>query len=311
MIDQTTTGISPSLSKTHQPESAFHRAGRSFRRASMSLAAVSACLALTACLLEDQRLGSPVSWQTGTISMQAEQLTIDIDGVRFHGDPATMQIFSEPGIPGEYSMLELTWFENGVEMQMNIYFTGDGYSWWIPAIYTSNGRPDGETIIYTASSLTAPFGQPYEGDITLWGQGQDGTFGSIELKNVRVQPFLQPDRCEDAETRYFLDIPHPEIHMTTQPDTSVAVRLFDAATCLEVADQTLFVAEWIIGAPDIVSATARSLPSCEPAAGEQCPAFRLDLSAISPGVVDLHVMVRVRESLEMAGLGIMRVTVTE
>jgi len=81
---------------------------------------------------------NPISWKTNTVQLSAINFYIIVDGKTFIPNNTT-KINSDPGNPN-YTTLEVTWFQNGIEMRMNLYFASDQKNWWIAETRVYNGK---------------------------------------------------------------------------------------------------------------------------------------------------------------------------
>ncbi len=116
-----------------------------------------------------------VSIRTPQVELEAESITVDVNGRRFQpiGD---VDLNSDPGDAG-YTTLEMTWFEDGIEMRINLYVAADPTHWWITEMRTYDGHDPGEWITQVGDRYRTPRGQPYEGDIG---------FGPLRMTGVRL-----------------------------------------------------------------------------------------------------------------------------
>ena len=94
---------------------------------------------------------APVHFATPQVTFDATALLIDAEGRRFTSGGSVVDVNSDPGIPNNYTTLELTWNERGVEMRLYMYFASDGHNWWSNEIRTYNGHAPGDWIYYTGT----------------------------------------------------------------------------------------------------------------------------------------------------------------
>ncbi|MFP5375983.1 MAG: hypothetical protein ACLGIO_04260 [Acidimicrobiia bacterium] len=195
----------------------------------------------------------PAAFQVETrqVSLSADAVAIDAGGLRF-ATAAPVQVHSDPGIPKEYTTLELTWREHGVEMRLFVYFSSDGRDWWSDEIRTYDGRVDGEWITYRGDFFRRPLGTPFVGDFEV-SEPAPGT-GRLRLSNARLEAFRRLPSCDAAGGTLVLDpgaspveIPGPRAAY------GVNVNLLEAPSCSVVADQDRYRYEWASRDPAIVT----------------------------------------------------------
>lgn len=149
-----------------------------------------------------------VTWDSGAARFEAGSYEIRVGDAVFTGDgPA--DVHSDPGDP-TYRTLEVTWYEQGVEQRMNLYFSADADDWWVTEIRTYEGMIDGDWIDYTVvgepsrEMLKTPRGQSFEGDVLLMGSGRVPAELAIEgLRLTAFMPGTGPGPlvgCEPATT---------------------------------------------------------------------------------------------------------------
>jgi hypothetical protein len=119
--------------------------------------------------------GNGVYWETNVVQFKAEDFWLDANGQRFLGSPK-MDVNSDPG-DATNRTLELTWQEHGVEMRMNLYFSGDATTAWINEIrvYDGTAKPDWKTV--TGRFAPVPLGATWTGDLDVDFQGTAGVAG--------------------------------------------------------------------------------------------------------------------------------------
>jgi hypothetical protein len=106
----------------------------------------------------------PITFQTNVVQFSAGEFWIDANGHRFDGEGA-VQVHSDPSATNR--TLELTWFEQGVEMRLNLYFASDGVTSWVNEIRTYDGRQPGEWVTALGRFFEAPSGVAWTGDVDL------------------------------------------------------------------------------------------------------------------------------------------------
>lgn len=128
-----------------------------------------------------------VKVETRQVSLAADSLIIDVGDQTFSGAGA-IEAHSDPGMVNEYTTLELTWFEHGVEMRLNIYFTSDGSEWWSNEIRTYDGAKQGEWIRYGGEFFRSSIGTPFVGDLDIRAEDH-GVPGRLRLPSLHLEAF--------------------------------------------------------------------------------------------------------------------------
>jgi hypothetical protein len=139
---------------------------------------------------------NPISWKTDTVTATADDFFIVADGQRFDGRGVSVQVDGDPGCDG-YTTLELTWFERGDEMRLNVYLKSKNGQWWSDEIRTYDGkRPFPEWLYYYGRFFDKPVGQAFEGDLNLVNNGPDDRYrGTITFKNLHFETHFGPRPC--------------------------------------------------------------------------------------------------------------------
>lgn len=117
-----------------------------------------------------------ISLGTPQVRLDAEAVTVEVNGRTFQPIGDDVEVSSDPGTPS-YTTLELVWFEDGVEMRINLYFAADATHWWITEMRTYDGRTPGEWITQEGVGYRTPRGQAYEGELG---------FGPLRMTGVRL-----------------------------------------------------------------------------------------------------------------------------
>jgi len=117
-----------------------------------------------------------ISFGTPQVQLDAEAVTVNVNGRAFRPIGDDVEVHSDPGNAG-YTTLELIWFEDGVEMRINLYFAADATHWWITEMRTYDGRTPGEWITQEGVGYRTPRGQAYEGDLG---------FGPLQMTGVHL-----------------------------------------------------------------------------------------------------------------------------
>lgn len=102
----------------------------------------------------------PIDWKTSTVSLKADDFYILIDGTKKFYPKGAIGVQSDPGNP-KYTTLEVSWYQDGIDMRLNIYFHSDGGTWWSPELRTYDGEPRGEWIYYYGKYFESRIGESY------------------------------------------------------------------------------------------------------------------------------------------------------
>jgi hypothetical protein len=101
-----------------------------------------------------------IDWSEPSLSLSAADLTLVVDGVTFHGDPATTEL--KLSINGDN--LDASWTEAGYAERLYLGFTAGTGTWWIDDVRVR--RLDNSDWWETHGEFfTTPAGQPLEGDL--------------------------------------------------------------------------------------------------------------------------------------------------
>lgn len=150
----------------------------------------------------------PISWQTETVSLSADDFHIVANGQTFTADVAGVDVDSDPG-DETYTTLEVEWEEHSVPMRVNMYFEADGTNWQAFEIRIYDGSPGGEWITYENPAFTTPLGQAY----------QVGTFSRDYYGNVLYFENLQVQAFTSGETGTTTEGPTGDVGAVAVPTT--------------------------------------------------------------------------------------------
>ena len=218
--------------------------------------------------------------ETRQVSLTADAVAIDAAGKRFVTAPP-IQVHGDPGVPGEYTTLELTWTEHDVEMRLFVYFRSDGREWWSDEIRTYDGRSPGEWITYTGEFFRRPLGSPFQGDFDV--SGVDPETERLRISNARLEAFRRSPSCDAATGPLALDPGTSPIVIEGAPSGyGVNVHLLDAASCSVLADQDRYRYAWESRDSTVVAVDTR-VRSGEPGSRHA------DLRSERPGRTSVHV----------------------
>jgi hypothetical protein len=160
------------------------------------IAAVLAVLACAGCAgcsypVGPSSINSPVNWTTSRVSLEADDLWLEIDGVTFRANvaPSNVRLHSDPGTP-TYCTLEVTWFEHDVEMRVYLYFTAGQGAWWSDEVRTYNGKRSNNWVYYRGDFFRSPLGGSYTASaLTLRSTNATRDVGFLSFKNLRLRAF--------------------------------------------------------------------------------------------------------------------------
>ena len=224
---------------------------------------------------------------TRQVSLTADAVTIEANGKQFNV-AAPVEVRSDPGVPKEYTTLELTWREHDVEMRLNVYFKSDGREWWAEEIRTYDGRDPGEWITYTGDFFRRPLGSPFVGDLDV--AAPDPALGQLHIANLALEAFLPAPECARASGPFALDPGTSPITMEGYVSGyGAGVRLLDTASCAPVPDEDRYRYEWQTRDPGVVT-VHRSVVPLE---------RRADLTPEGKGRTFVHVTARDPDTNEM------------
>ena len=237
---------------------------------------------------------APFKVETQQVSLAARALLIDAAGTTFTAAPP-LEVHGDPGTADEYTTLELTWSEHGVEMRLNVYFKSDGREWWSDEIRTYDGAEQGEWITYEGDFFRSRLGTPFVGDLDVSAEDH-GVTGRLRLPGLRLEAFRRPSACDKAGAPYALQ---PATNPVTVPAEAnghdLSVTLLDAATCQAVPNPGDYEFRWVAEPSGIVKHST----------GEP----RVDLQPLAAGTTSLHVTAVDRRSGEVVGKTTVSVTV--
>jgi hypothetical protein len=102
---------------------------------------------------------NPIDWTTDQVYFKADNFSIEIGDTKFYGNVPNLRVVSDPG-SDSYTTLEASWWENGVEMRLYMYFRSDGNNWQMYELRTYNGQNPGDWVVFWAFN-PEPLGEPY------------------------------------------------------------------------------------------------------------------------------------------------------
>ena len=266
---------------------------------------------------------SPYMFDTPTVSLHAATIEV-ISGDRTFS-PTDAQVFSDPAEPNETTTLELTWFQEGLEQRIDMYFRSDATNWWAYEIrtYDVSQAPDGADVdwhepIATGTYFTTALGSAFQGDLDL---------PNLRITGMTLHAFLTPDACQAPTSPTALVADFPEIDATVG-SFGASLQILDTATCtaMPIAPYTF---EYTSDDPSIAAigdvgwpaggrfdATVPTVPGIDPSSPTgTVPNFtdtktRVELELRAPGLTTIHGIAR-NAAGTIIGSATMRVTVRE
>lgn len=247
-------------------------------------------------------------FETPTVHLDAGGIEVITPAGSF-SPSADVVVAGDPGMPDEYTSLELTWFVGEAEQRINIYFASDGATWWAHEIRTYDGTTDGEWFepVATGRFFETAVGDAFTGDLDL---------SNLHITDMTLQAFVPPSVCDDPDSPVAVVADYPSISAHTVGGRAVggfgaSFQVYDTAACqpLPIADYSF---DYSIADPSIATITAMDRPdpteSAEPAhtipgdvaATEQTVTTgrgfddiknRVDINFLAAGTTTLHATV--------------------
>jgi Putative zinc-finger len=110
--------------------------------------------------------GNPVYWETRVVQFKAADFWVEANGQRFTATGGRTRVDSDPG-NATYRTLEATWQEHGVEMRLNLYFSGDADASWVNEIRIYDGTAQPEWLTVDGRYAAVPIGGTWAGDLDI------------------------------------------------------------------------------------------------------------------------------------------------
>ncbi len=129
---------------------------------------------------------NPVSWNTGVVSLIADDFYIQAAGVTYLANVLNVNV------GGSSNTLELEWVEHDTDMRLYVYFEADSANWWSDEIRTYDGAKNDGTrwIYYYGEFFKSTLGTQFQGDVDLTSNDSDnGVIGKLHFKNLRLLAF--------------------------------------------------------------------------------------------------------------------------
>lgn len=154
-----------------------------------------------------------VSFSTPQVSLDADDFYLIANGKKFVGNK-DVSLHSDPG-SANYTTLELTWFENGIEMRLYLYFKSDGTNWWSEEVRTYNGNNPGDWIYYYPGKIfESKLGYVFSAPTFDLASNPNGL---IHFTNLKLKAFANYASATPKPTV----TPTPNIVLTPSPTATV------------------------------------------------------------------------------------------
>lgn len=224
-------------------------------------------------------------FQTPTVRLTADSIEVIAEGATFVPTGATVE--GDPG-SAEYTTLELTWVEDGIEQRLFVYFRSDGTSWWADEIRTRDGTEDAEWVTAQGEWFRSPLGTPWVGDLDL---------PNLRITNMALEAFRRPDACTNPTAAMAVVPAYSSIDGLAIDGAGFAFRvdLIDTSNCTLV-DPTPYVFVVSVDDTSVAAVVGQDstppMTSVEGAAGEPTlAAGRIELAMVGPGETTVRVTV--------------------
>jgi hypothetical protein len=264
--------------------------------------AAAALLVAGVAAISQRRTDSPVAdapadatllrFETPTVLLEAASVEVTVAGESFV-PTVDVVVAGDPGTPNEYTTLELTWHQHGVEQRINIYFASDGTNWWADEIRTYDGEANADWIEQRGEFFKSPLGGAYSGDLDL---------PNLKIRGMRVQAFRRPSACGNAASPLALVADFPVINAPAG-SYGATLQVFDTATC-ESLGVSGFTFSYVSDDQSVAAPAAEQLDI----ANYPTTKTRVDLDLVSPGATTIHVIAK-DEAGSVVGTADMHVTV--
>lgn len=214
-------------------------------------------------------------FETQTVVMDAASVEV-IAGGRSWAPPANVTVEGDPGMPNEYTTLELTWHDGGVEQRVHIYFKSDGVDWWADEIRTYTGDGDWFEPAAYGEFFRSPLGTPFSGNLEL---------PNLRIEGMLLEAFVGPDVCDTPSAPFAVVADFPVIDEHAGSGFGATFQVVDTATCesLPVAD---FTFEFAAADPSIVAIDAEQIADYPPAK------YRIGLQLLAEGATTITATAR-------------------
>ncbi len=157
---------------------------------------------------------SAISWKTAYASLEADEMTITVNGKVYHGVNVQNLVVHSDGAsqPNDNTItLEVSWDEPGVgKMSVYIYFIASPTQWWVYDLRTTgDGIIDDWTYYLDSSDITKnfvkPLGTAYTSSLfTLASIEKNFPSTTIQFKNLRLLPSFSNLTNPPEDDIYFI-----------------------------------------------------------------------------------------------------------
>lgn len=216
-------------------------------------------------------------FETPTVMMDATSVEV-ITADRGWVPTDDVVVHSDPGMANEYTTLELTWHDDGIEQRMYMYFQSNGIDWWVREIRTYDGQADGDWMEPAAEGqfFKSPLGTAFVGDLNL---------ATLRITDMTLEAFRRPAVCESPTDPIALLADYPTID-SFDGGFGATFQMIDTATCtpLPVAPYEF---EYTVDDPTIVA-----IQPDEPIDGFPAIKTRVELSFLKAGATTVHATAR-------------------
>ena len=231
-------------------------------------------------------------FETPTVVLDAASVDVTVSGKSFV-PPSDVVVEGDPGLGNDYTTLELTWHDQGVEQRIYVYFTSDGTNWWANQINTYDGQVNGEWVEQQGEFFKSPLGGAYAGDLDL---------PNLKIRDMRLEAFRRPSACESPTGPLALVANYPKIDSFVG-GYGATLKLVDTTTCQPVAVSN-YTFEYRSDDPTIAT-----LSPDQPNIPDYPPTLtRVGLDLVAPGSTVIHVVAK-DEAGTVVGTAEMHITV--
>ena len=215
-------------------------------------------------------------FETTTVLLDAASVEVTVADKSFV-PPSDVVVEGDPGLGNEYTTLELTWHDQGVEQRIYIYFTSDGTNWWANQINTYDGQVNGEWVEQQGEFFKSPLGGAYAGDLDL---------PNLKIRDMRLEAFRRPSACDSPTGPVALIANYPKIDSFVG-GYGATLKLVDPTTCQPVAVSN-YTFEYRSDDPTIAT-----LSPDQPNIPDYPPTLtRVGLDLVAPGSTVIHVVAK-------------------
>ena len=231
-------------------------------------------------------------FETPTVLLDATSVEVTVAGKSFV-PPSNVVVEGDPGLGNEYTTLELTWHDQGVEQRIYMYFTSDGTNWWANQINTYDGNIDAEWISEQGEYFKSPLGRAFVGDFYL---------PNLQIHDMHIEAFRRPSACDNSTSPLALIANYPRIDSFVG-GYGATLKLVDTATCQPVA-----VSDYTFDYQSDDPAIA-TLSSDQVSTPDYPPTLtRVGLDLVAPGSTVIHVVAK-DQAGAIVGTADMQITV--